>query len=262
MQVTALSVLKDNYCWIIDLGFSNDPKYHVSVAIIDPGESAPILEYCRSKNASVDAIFLTHHHWDHVDGLPAIKQAYPHAKVYAAENNETTGITNYLIEGQSFKIDDVDFSISMIPGHTLDHMLIMANDRHLFTGDALFSAGCGRIFEGTTAQMYTSLMRIAQYDDDCLLYCGHEYTLNNINFALSILPEDASLQMYKVQSTAKLNRELPTLPSRLGLEKRVNLFLRCHEPDVQAAIANLTGQKISQPIDAFTMLRKLKDDYT
>ncbi|MEZ5815166.1 MAG: hydroxyacylglutathione hydrolase [Alphaproteobacteria bacterium] len=207
INVTLVPALSDNYIYLLKME-------NGAVAIVDPGEAAPILEVLKSKNLTPDCILNTHHHWDHVNGISGLQKAFPDIAVYTPENRPSE------FGGERLEILET-------PGHTLDHICYhFPESRMAFTGDTLFSMGCGRLFEGTPEQMWESLQRIAALPDNTQIYCGHEYTLSNGRFCLSIEPENKALQERVEEVEGLRAAGKPTLPVSLALEKQTNIFLR------------------------------------
>lgn len=254
IKIIPIPSLQDNYIWAIIDTFQH------TVCIVDPGTIEPVEVFLAKEQLKLNAIFLTHHHGDHTHGANALKNKYQ-VPIFGPANSPFQGITNPLNEND--KIPSTICPLALItltiPGHTLDHIAYYAPG-FLFCGDTLFSAGCGRLFEGTAAQMYASLQKMASLPDDTNMYCGHEYTLNNLRFALTVEPKN-------IASLARLNRvkvlrqiDLPTLPSTVLEEKNTNPFLRCDSEELSAAVEQFAGQKLST-LGVFTWLRRWKDGF-
>lgn len=217
-MISLIPILHDNYCYAL-----TDSS---QVAVIDPGEAAPVIQWLGHRD--LDTIILTHHHGDHVGGVVALKEKYG-AKVIGpnADLHRLPFIDIAVGEGDGFILGPHEIRVIATPGHTSGHVCYyLPADHALFCGDTLFSMGCGRLFEGTAAQMWESLQKLAALPDETLVYCGHEYTLANGRFALSVEPDNVDLQ--ERISAVRILREAgkPTLPVRLGLEKKTNPFLR------------------------------------
>jgi hydroxyacylglutathione hydrolase len=219
LKVHIIPILQDNYTYILEA--SN------AVAIVDPGEAAPVIEYLDSHNLKPTLIFNTHHHGDHIAGNAEIIERY-RCKL-AGPKSEIGRIPNMdilLSEAEEFSFAGESIHILETPGHTRGHIaLYFPSGKTLFTGDTLFSLGCGRLFEGDAQTMWNSLQKIMVLPDETQIYCGHEYTLSNGKFCLSIEPENAALQarMREVEILRVQNK--PTLPVTLGTEKKTNVFL-------------------------------------
>jgi hydroxyacylglutathione hydrolase len=253
--IAAVPALKDNYIWLLQ-----HPS-HSEVVAVDPGDAAPVLAYLKLHQKTLAAILITHHHADHTQGVAALSQQYS-VPVYGAHNSQHTGITHRLQDQEEVIIPELALSLKTlaIPGHTLDHMAYY-NNAMVFTGDTLFSAGCGRLFEGTAQQMWESLQRLQQLPDDTAVYCGHEYTLSNLAFAQTVEPKNQAVKQHieHVQKIRALNQ--PSIPSTMGLEKQINPFLRTSKPDVMAAVEKHVGQTLKSPVDVFAHLRQWKNNF-
>lgn len=253
--IQAIPSLQDNYIWaIVD-------TLQQKACIIDPGEAAPVNIFLSQNNLKLIALLITHHHWDHTDGIHLLKQAHQ-IPVYGAMYSPNHEITLRLNEGEHIASNSclLDFHVLAIPGHTLDHIAYYSPGL-LFCGDTLFAAGCGKIFEGTAMQMYQSLQKIAALPDDTLIYCAHEYTLNNLYFAQTVEPENQAVSNRLKQVHALRQKNLPTLPSSLREEKQTNPFLRCHSPTLITQVEKFAGQPLKTVVDVFTWLRKWKNEF-
>jgi hydroxyacylglutathione hydrolase len=217
-----IPAFSDNYIWL----FAQDGEAWV----VDPGEAPPVLEALKSLELTLAGILVTHHHGDHTGGIKALRENFP-VPVFGPENSPAAElINNPLSHGESIKIGTCQFLVISIPGHTLDHIAYYsAAEKILFCGDTLFSAGCGRVFEGTYEQMYQSLLKLAALPDDTRVCCAHEYTLSNLRFAIATEPSNRDIVKYKELCDDLREKELPTLPTSIGLEKRINPFLRCKD---------------------------------
>ncbi len=244
----------DNYIWLIP-GTANQ------VAVVDPGDAKPVLHALHAHSLMPVAILCTHHHWDHSGGINEIRAQYP-IPVYGPAGEKIAGVTHPVREGDRVHLTELEqeYSVLDIPGHTAGHIAFYGHDR-LFCGDTLFSAGCGRLFEGTPAQMHASLSKLAALPEKTEVYCGHEYTLANLQFALAVEPENRDLQHYQRAAGQLRAQDRPTLPSTIGLERRVNPFLRTAEPEVRRAVERQTGQKSDTDAAVFAILRRWKDDF-
>ena len=249
MKIFPIPIFSDNYVWCLSRG--------AEAVVVDPGDAAPVQKYLDEAGLKLSAILITHWHPDHIGGLPALitQQAVP---VYGprAELPRIPQLTHTLGEGDVVKVLDVDFRVMEVPGHTLGHIAFQ-HDRLLLCGDTLFSAGCGRLFEGTPEQMQHSLARFAALPDDTRVYCTHEYTASNLAFALAVEPDNVEVQAYAAEVRALRARNQPTLPSSIGLEKRINPFLRSAEPSVRSAVARQAGAEAP----TFAALRRWKDSF-
>ena len=251
LQLTAIPARHDNYIWMID-----DGRHAL---IVDPGEAAPVRAILAQRNLQLTTILVTHHHGDHVEGVASLCEDCDGVRVYG--NSRDPGVlpllTDALDAGCEFTIGAPCLRISVIAvaGHTLGHVAFHARP-WLFCGDTLFSGGCGRLFEGSAAQMHDSLCRLAALPDDTLVCCGHEYTLANLAFAAHVEPDNQAIGERLRHCRDLRQQQQPTLPSTLGIEKSTNPFLRVNNPGLK--------QRLGLPQDAgsvaaFTILRQQKD---
>lgn len=260
LQLRAVRAFRDNYIWIVH----NDTH----ALIVDPGQADPVLHYLQKHALDLHAILITHHHADHVGGIEAIKQVYPNATVYGPAR-EKIPHCDHMLEGDEkidFSILQLQFQVLDVPGHTAGHIAYFSTgpdgeQPFLFCGDTLFSIGCGRLFEGTAEQMLASLDKITALPANTLVCCAHEYTLSNIEWALAVEPENSHLQQYHTQVKALRAKDLPTLPSQLGLELDANPFLRTREQSVIAAASQYAAANLTQDSDVFAALREWKNNH-
>ncbi|MHB1951575.1 MAG: hydroxyacylglutathione hydrolase [Acidiferrobacteraceae bacterium] len=245
---------RDNYIWLIV-----DPG-HRSAIVVDPGDAAPAQAVLAQHGLTASAVFCTHHHADHSAGIADLV-AGTGIPVYGPARETVPGVTRRVAEGDEIQVPGFPqrFRVLDIPGHTAGHIAYF-DDERLFSGDTLFSAGCGRVFEGTHDQLFASLEKLAALPD-LKVYCGHEYTLANLEFALSIEPHNPLLIDYHQHVGQLRARNEPSLPSSLALERRINPFLRVRNAQFQEAIANRTGRKSDTPAALFATLRRWKDDF-
>lgn len=255
LQVTALPAFADNYLWLI-----HDQRH---AAVVDPGDAVPVEAALAQLDLTLDAILLTHHHGDHAGGVAALAAARQ-VPVFGPAREAIPGVTVQLSEGDLVRLPSLGLELSVleVPGHTAGHIAYVEHERHwLFCGDTLFAGGCGRLFEGTPAQMTQSLAKLASLPDDTAVYCAHEYTVSNLKFALAAEPGNADLAArYAHAQQLRANGEA-TVPSTIGLEKQTNPFLRYREP---AVIAQLQAEgRLGQPdsVAAFAALREWKNSY-
>ena len=219
ITVNIIPQLKDNYSYIIE---SEEDYFAI---IIDPAVVEPHCNFLQNKNLNLDSIILTHHHHDHTSGVRSLLKKYPSATVYSP-NTSIDGTTNIIQNNDLIKTPLNNFEVIATPGHTLDHIILYDKiNALLFSGDTLFHLGCGRVFEGTFEQMYASLQKINNLPDKTLVYCGHEYTMNNLNFLESIFEEIRELKELRTIIEKKINMSSRTIPYFLGEEKRINPFL-------------------------------------
>jgi hydroxyacylglutathione hydrolase len=250
LDIFQIPALQDNYIYVL-----KDPN-SLEVVVIDPTLAAPVLEFLDQNNFSLKWILNTHHHWDHVGGNLELQQKTKAQIVgFAQDQNRIPGITLSLQEGDIFSFGGSSFRVLEVPGHTLGHIAFwLPQEKALFCGDTLFSLGCGRLFEGTPSQLWSSLLKIRALPDDTFVYCAHEYTLSNGKFALNLEPCNQELINYMKLIEEKREMGIPTVPSLLRIEKALNPFLKADSPVFQ----HLEPQGA---VDIFRLLRSKKDEF-
>ena len=256
LSVRPIRAFADNYIWLIEA-----PAAPGRVVAVDPGDAAPVLAELRASGASLAAILLTHHHPDHIGGVAALLEHGP-VPVVGPDDARIALRTRTVRDGERCKLADLGlaFDILAVPGHTLSHIAFWGHDV-LFSGDTLFSAGCGRLFEGTPAQMNASLDRLRALPSDTRVFCGHEYTAANLRFALAVDPRNpAALAHQRTVEGLRAAGE-PSLPSPLSLEIRINPFLRCDDAAIRAAAEAHAGTALAGPAEVFGALRAWKDGF-
>jgi len=251
---TALPALADNYIWAVTSAGGN-------ALIVDPGEARPVLE-AMEQGLRPRAILVTHHHHDHTGAVQMLAERCG-ATVYAPADERIAVDCVRVGEGDTVDVDalDLTFRVIEVPGHTLSHVAFVG-DGLAFTGDTLFSLGCGRVFEGSHAQMFESLERLAALPTQTRICCGHEYTLANAAFALAVEPANSALIERAAEARETRAAGAPTLPVRLASELRTNPFLRCRVPELAHRVAEQTGCDPSDPAAVFAALRRWKDGFT
>ena len=262
LQIAAIPACIGNYIWI----FHSDDKPEVWV--LDPGDAEPVQDWLETNNKTLAGILITHHHWDHVDGIETLVEKYGSERLtIAGPAKEAYPLTNHLLsEGDRLDIGWLEFQVLEVQGHTQHHIVYLAEPKNaapmLFCGDTLFSAGCGRLKQGTANQLFDSLNRLArEVSDNALIYCGHEYTLDNLKFALTVEPSNIDSQNYQLQCAEKIAKGQRTVPSTMAIEKKVNPFLRCASEEIIASCEKYLNKKPNSPLECFTALRKWKDNF-
>lgn len=248
--------LKDNYAYLLHRAGSAD------TIVVDASEEAPVLAALGRLGLNPVAILATHHHLDHVGGNAGLLARYPDLRVYGyrTDRGRIPGQTHFLRDGQEFEAAGIAVKVLHIPGHTLGAVAYVAEGA-AFTGDTLFAAGCGRLFEGTAAQMYESLnVKLGALPDGTRVYCGHEYTLSNLRFAASLEPDNEAIAKKLAWAQAARAQGQPTLPSTLGEERLTNPFLRVTEKDVIDKL-NERLTKDRSPQAVLAVVRALKDAF-
>ena len=247
--LSAIPALQDNYIWCFTKG--------LDAVVIDPGDAAPVQRWLAAGGYRLHDILLTHHHPDHQAGVPALAAATG-ARIWgaAADSHRLPPLHHALAEGDCIRVSGAELQVLETPGHTVGHISLFGGGR-LFCGDTLFSAGCGRMFEGQPGQYHHSLMRLAALPGDTAVHCTHEYTVANLAFAVSLTPGDVVLTAALEAARGKRDRGIGTLPSTLAWECRHNPFLRCAEPVIAAAAGHPGGD----PVTVFRALRAAKDRF-
>jgi len=253
VSIHAIPAFRDNYIWALENG--------THAAVVDPGDAAPVESFLEKRNLQLAAVLATHHHADHVGGLPALV-AHWRCPTFGPAHEVPSGIDTRLAEGDRMTIPRLGIALGVldIPAHTAGHIAFVGEDM-VFCGDTLFACGCGRLFEGSAAQMADSLAKLARLPAATRVYCGHEYTLANIRFAEAVEPDNRKLAERKVRESAKRERGAPTLPSTIGEELATNPFLRCAEPEVVASAERHAGRKLGDPVAVFAEIREWKNSF-
>jgi len=253
MKVEIISCLEDNYSYLII------DKNNKKTCIVDPSEPRPVVDFLEKNNLKLNYILNTHHHYDHIGGNIELKKKY-NAKVigFKGDYKRIPEIDFKLEDGEIWKQDNFEAKIIHVPGHTLGHICFhFYNENNLFTGDTLFSLGCGRIFEGTYEQMFSSLEKIKKLPHKTKIYCGHEYTLQNSKFCIKYDKDNLELIKKINDIKKKLNNNQPTIPTTLGEELKSNIFLRSDNFKIKNNLNMNTGSSL----DTFSKLRDLKDNF-
>ena len=239
MRVEIIPCLQDNYSYLI-IDENNN-----SACVVDPGEAKPIVDYLKNKNIKLRYILNTHHHFDQIGGNEYLKKKFGSIVVgFKKDINRIPEIDVLLEDNQIWKAENFEAKIIHIPGHTSGHICFhFFQEKLVFTGDTLFSLGCGRIFEGTYKEMFESLNKIKSLPEETKVYCGHEYTLNNLKFCIKYNPENQNLKKKAENIKKKIDNNLPTIPTTIKDELECNIFLRAND------------------LESFSKLRDLKDNF-
>jgi len=253
MEVRRIHAFDDNYIWLI--GCKNNPH----VAIVDPGDADPVFAYLEQEHLKPVAILITHHHGDHTGGVKELVAKYA-IPVYGPAHERIPALTHPVGEGDTVKLDDCELTFKVLdtPGHTRGHVCYVGHEA-LFCGDTLFTGGCGRLFEGSPEQMYSSLEKIRALPDRTAVYCAHEYTLANLTFAGIAEPENQAISERLEQVRQLRATHHDTVPAILALEKETNPFLRSHIPALIKAAEEFAGHPLLHPVEVFATVRHWKD---
>ena len=256
--VLAIPAFEDNYLWLVHDG--------VHATVVDPGDAAPILAALETHHLTLASILLTHHHADHIGGVPALLARFD-VPVFGPRDDGIAAVSVALAQGDTVEVPKLNLRLRVldVPGHTSGHIAYVRDAQEvpwLFCGDTLFGGGCGRLFEGTPAQMAASLGKLATLPPDTLVFCAHEYTLSNLRFAHAVEPLNAAIGARITTDSATRERGLPTIPSTIGLELLTNPFLRCGEPAIWATLARAgRGLAGAEPVAVFAALREWKNTF-
>jgi hydroxyacylglutathione hydrolase len=253
IEVAPIPAFQDNYIWCL--------RREGYAVVVDPGDARPVLEYLDAEGLTLAAVLCTHHHADHVGGVAALLERF-RVPVYGPARENISTLTTRLQQGDRVRIDElnVEFDVLDIPGHTAGHIAYYGG-KLLFCGDTLFACGCGRLFEGTAAQMWASLSKLAALPGDTAVYCGHEYTLSNLRFARAADPDNPTLAAWEREAVEQRERYVPTLPSTLARERAANPFLRADEPALAASASRHAGKPLHDPVQVFAALREWKNRF-
>jgi hydroxyacylglutathione hydrolase len=256
LQVSPVRAFSDNYMWLIRAPADRD-----AAVVVDPGDDRPVEQALQRLNLRLSVILVTHHHADHVGGVAALAAKHG-AAVFGPARERMPCAVQAVDDGGTVDLENLGlrFDVMAIPGHTLGHIAYTGHGA-VFCGDTLFSAGCGRLFEGTAAQMLDSLDRIAVLPDATEVYCGHEYTLANLRFAATVEPDNPDVRAALAEVGRRRERDEVTLPSTLGRERRINPFLRSRTPSVRAAAERHAGRPLPTAADVFATVRSWKDGF-
>jgi hydroxyacylglutathione hydrolase len=253
MQVHPVPAFEDNYLWVIE-----DGRH---AAVVDPGDEHPVQAFLESRGLALAAILATHHHGDHVGGLEWLANRWQ-CEVFGPAGERIDGLTQRLREGDRITVPGLGLELGVldVPGHTSGHIAYVSADA-VFCGDTLFACGCGRLFEGTPAQMHDSLGKLAALPPATRVYCAHEYTMSNIRFALAVEPGNGKLFARSLRDAAARAAGRPTLPCTIGEELETNPFLRWDSPEVVASASRHAGRALSSPVEVFAAVREWKNGF-
>ncbi len=256
LKIEPIAAFSDNYIWLL---------HDASGAwVVDPGDAAVVVAAIERIARPLLGILITHHHFDHTGGVEELVARYQ-PRVVGPANQAIKGVQTRLGKGDSVDVLGVRFRVLEVPGHTLDHIAYYAPDARpeplLFCGDTLFAAGCGRVFEGTPPMMYASLQQLAALPPNTRVFCAHEYTLANLNFAAAVEPGEPAIKHRISRDRARREQGQPTVPSSLAEELQTNPFLRCDQPAVEAAATAHAGQPLGDAESVFAQIRAWKNSF-
>lgn len=253
INIQTLPAFSDNYIWLILLEGKQ-------AAVIDPGDAHPVMAALKQQGLTLTAILITHHHYDHIDGIETLRHHYPGVPVYGPDTPQIPQVTHPVIDGDiiTLGLDPLTLTVLEVPGHTQSHVAYYG-ENSLFCGDTLFAAGCGRLLGGTAEQLHESLSKIKKLPINTQLYCAHEYTLSNLIFARIAEPNNPQILERQLIETAKRQRGVATVPTTLALELQTNPFLRCNEATIKAGVEQFAGHPLQTEAAVFKTLRHWKD---
>ncbi len=258
LAISAIPAYSDNYIWAIR------HPHHSSVYIVDPGDNTPVEQFLEANSLELAGILITHRHWDHITGVEALTGKYP-ARVSGPACEAIPQVTHTVKDGDSVTLwGELLTKVLATPGHMPEHISYLVEDAgnfHLFCGDTLFSAGCGRIFSGTPTDLKSSLDKFKALPPRTRVYCAHEYTLANLRFARAVEGDTEAIRLRRREVEAALAAQQPSLPSIIETEMQFNPFLRCHEPGVIAAAEQRAHRSLKSELDVFTVLREWKNTF-
>lgn len=252
LTLTPIPAFEDNYIWLL-----HDGRHALAV---DAGDADPLLEYLDGQGLRLLALLNTHHHRDHTGGNEDLLARFPELPIYGSRR--IASVNRPVGEGDVIAFPELDVRLQVLdtPGHTADHLAYYGAN-FLFCGDALFTCGCGKLFEGTPPQAYASLQKFAALPEQTQVCCAHEYTLENIHFARIVEPSNNALIEREIHDSDLRTHDLPTLPASLALEMLTNPFLRCSESSVMQAASRHVGRTLSDPVEVFAVLREWRNAY-
>lgn len=257
--ISPIPAFNDNYIWMFH---SPDSR---NIFVIDPGDAKPVQDVLEKYQLNLAGILITHHHFDHTGGISHLTKG-KNIPVYGPDNQNIEGVTNTLRDGDVINLNGTLFNIIATPGHTLDHIAYYTESGEggnpaLFCGDTLFVGGCGRLFEGTAEQMFSSLSRLAALPGDTRVYCAHEYTQTNLKFAQAVEPDNQILKKHVDEVAVCRSENQPTVPSTLQMELETNPFLRSDQPEVIKAACSRGAPENAKPAEILRVIRAWKDNF-
>jgi hydroxyacylglutathione hydrolase len=252
-EIYCLPAFEDNYIWCLRRGDD--------LAVVDPGDATPVLKHLAATGRRLSAILITHHHADHTGGIERLIDHH-RVPVFAPDREAIAGTSQPVADGQRIQVPglDIEFEVIDVAGHTRGHVAYYRRGT-LFCGDTLFGCGCGRLFEGTAAQLHAALAKIAALPSDTLIYCAHEYTASGIRFAGAVEPDNPAVAVRARQVANRRARHEPTVPFTLADELATNPFLRCRLATIAAAASSRLGHQAADELEVFTALRKWRDSF-
>lgn len=255
IHIEPISAFSDNYIWCL---YRDDGDAYV----VDPGDAAPVEAFLQARNLTLRGVLITHHHFDHVGGLPELSAARSIDVI--GPQTSAPEINKPVVAGETPTVLGVTFEVIAVPGHTLDHIAFYAADHEpplLFCGDTLFAGGCGRLFEGSPAQMHASLERLKALPAETAVYCAHEYTLANLTFARAVEPDNSALHRRFEEAAALRDKGKATVPSSIELERATNPFLRWDSDSVRDSAGEYASISLREDRDVFAAVRRWKDNF-
>ncbi len=256
IEVITVPAFQDNYLWLFHRTTDN------IAYVVDPGDAQAIEKALEEHQLQLGGILITHHHFDHTGGIDALLERWK-VPVYGPRGDSVAQVTHPLGDGDYCELAaEIKFQVLEVPGHTLDHIAYFnAEAPLLFCGDTLFAGGCGRLFEGTAAQMYDSLAKLAALPSNTAVYCAHEYTMANLAFAKAVEPSNAELQARVLREQAKREQQQPTVPTSIELELATNPFMRCDQDSVRQAATSRSGENLTTGATVLGAVRRWKDEF-
>lgn len=256
LKVTPVRAFTDNYIWLI-----HSPRDAALVVVVDPGDAKPVERMLADRKLTLAGLLITHHHGDHVGGVTELLQNRT-IPIYGPASESIPGNPERLREGDRASLPELglEFEVLDVPGHTAGHIAYVGHGA-VFCGDTLFSAGCGRLFEGTAEQMHASLSKLAALPAETLVYCAHEYTLSNLKFGQAVEPDNSAAASYQSRCLELRARDEATIPSDIRQERNVNPFLRCDDETVKQAAEAYAGRRLQSQPEVFAVIRQWKDGF-